>query len=395
MVNSKSIVYLLLIAILGYFSQGWLFEKGGTIPQYMLILWLIVDIFYMFKSLNKGVLDTFGWLIIGFFIINVFDWFLSDKIVRSYDGWVVSTIGDLKNISVFLLSYFPFKYLVEKNILNEFHIKLFFWAILIVFIFTFFSNEKYLLDIRESEDVTNNYSFNFVLIVPFLAFFFEKKYRFLLVIVMLYFVIMGAKRGAWLCLFMELMLFFVFSFRTYSKKQRRIGIIGIVLGIAALIVLTLFLYNSNDYVQYRFDLMVEGQDSGRKYIWNILLNEFSNSSYLQLLFGRGMDSTIAIGGMYAHNDWYQLLIDAGLAGVTVYAMMFLYLFIFFLKNKIYMANNIKFLYLSSVLCWFLKSFFSMGYISPYSFLHLLPIVYSQCVVNQIKNNQNAIGNNLC
>lgn len=386
MKTNKFIIIILFIAIALYFSQGWLFEKGSIIPQSMLVLWLLIDVVYLFKTINQKLVDSWGWLLISFGVVMLFDWILSDKVVVGPDGWRVRTLDDLKNISVFLLSYFPFRYHAAKQVLNEKNVRFFFWILLVVFIMIYFSNERNLLEIRETEDVTNNNAFTFVMLFPLIGLFFDKKYKYILVFVMLYFVLMGAKRGAWVCFFIELLLFFSFSFRSFTKRQSWLGIMGILIGLVATVALVFSLYQSNDYIQYRFDLMVRGEDSGRSYIWNILKNGFQNGSFIQMLFGHGMDSTISIAGMYAHNDWYQLLIDSGLVGVTIYFLMFFSLFKFYFRNKKSMPNNIKFMYLSAVLCWFLKSLFSMGYTSPFSFILLFSIIFSHSAVCQIKTN---------
>ena len=239
-------------------------------------------------------------------------------------------------------------------------------------------------EIKGLEEATNNNAFTFVLLFPLMGLFFEKKHKYLLVFVMLYFVILGAKRGAWLCYLVELILFFFFDFRSFTKRQRSLGFIGLLVGVVIVLVFIKVLYNSDEFVQYRFDMLLSGEDSGRSNIWNALLVGFLDSSIIQIVFGHGMDSTIAIAGMYAHNDWYQLLIDSGIVGVVIYFLMFISLYRFYSKNKCYLSDNVKFMYLSAVLCWFLKSLFSMGYTSPFSFLLLLPIAYTQSVVKHKK-----------
>lgn len=384
--NQKNnfIVYFLFFIIALYFSQGWLYEKGNILSQTMLFSWLIIDVIYFFKYANEFKIRSLGWIIVLFMIINFASWFFGDKLVIGAQGWHVNTLGDMKNITVFLLSYFPFSYFSKKQNLTDNSLKIFFWMMLVVSSFTYLTNNEVLLENSFNEDVTNNLAYCFALLFPLLGLFFDKKIKYILLVVFLYYIMAGAKRGALVCFFVEAVLFFYFSMFSLSRKKKIQGTLGILIGLVLFVISIVVLYNSNTYLQYRLDLMLSGDESGRDSLRTMLITEYKFGNIFQKFFGRGMDQTLSICGHYAHNDWIQLLIDTGLFGAIVYLMLFINLFKYYNKNKKYMDTRLKFMYLSAVVCWILKSMLSMGYTDIHSYLLLPPIVYTQAIVSQQK-----------
>jgi hypothetical protein len=63
--------------------------------------------------------------------------------------------------------------------------------------------------------------------------------------------------------------------------------------------------------------------SGRLYVWNQYLDEYSSGSDRQLLFGFGPDSWIERFGLYAHNTIVSYLYEFGLAGATLIILIWL------------------------------------------------------------------------
>lgn len=386
MKNNKPGIYSLFLVIIVYFSQGWLFAKGSVISQTMLVLWLVIDIYYFCKIIIYSKMDAFGWILFAFLVLNFFNWFLFDKVTIGPRGEIVNTLGDLKNISAFLLSYYPFKYLTN-SIEKDYYLKILFASLFIVFVFTFFANEKTVLsENKYADSITNNFAFYFVMLAPLLGLFFNKNIKYMIILVILYFVMIGAKRGAMVCYSAIFVYFIYFSTITLTKRKRVLGLLGILAIMIVIIYVTYRLYQSNDYLQNRLSLTFEGDDSGRSDIRAILLSHFKTSSIIKMIFGGGMDYTITVSGYWAHNDWVQLLLDAGLLGVFVYLLMFSYFVRYYITNRQYMTDAVRYMYLSSITCWFLKSLFSMGYTEIYSFLFFLPIVYAQCFVNKQKEN---------
>lgn len=216
---------------------------------------------------------------------------------------------------------------------------------------------------------TNNASYFFVCLLPF-TFLLDSKpvLKYLLLLVCIYFVMNGMKRGA----ILVTGVFFVYYLwaTVFSQKNKKITkkqIISAILFCATLFAISKFVKYSwigNDYFNYRFQTMAEGDTNGRVEIYSILWDEFSyNSNIFQMLFGHGAEGTIQIAQMHAHNDWLELLTDCGIIGVIVYLIYFIS---FYKECKRYKdilpEKNIIF---SSMLILFVTSFFSMSFMDMY------------------------------
>lgn len=119
-------------------------------------------------------------------------------------------------------------------------------------------------------------------------------------------------------------------------------------------------YYNNEYLQFRMNRTLEGDSSGRDYFYSQMWNYWANSSSgLNYLFGFGFAASVKITGLYAHNDWLELLTMSGLFGVIIYIIFFVQLIKFSLKYSLTIQD--KNIILSILLVWFLKTLFSMGY----------------------------------
>lgn len=145
-----------------------------------------------------------------------------------------------------------------------------------------------------------------------------------------------------------------------SRGKGRAGIVLISLIILAVgISFVINLYETSPYFQLRVEQTLEGQSSGRDTIYLSLWNYYkADFSLMRFLFGNGANYSIVVAGNYAHNDWLELLINQGLLGIVLYAILFLSLVAFMLKNR----NNNNFAILSMVfIIMFSMTLFSMLY----------------------------------
>lgn len=73
--------------------------------------------------------------------------------------------------------------------------------------------------------------------------------------------------------------------------------------------------------------------SGRLYIWNLYVDQYSGGSDKQLLFGFGPDSWIERFGVYAHNTIVSYLFEFGLAGAVLIVLVWLAMIVRALQVK--------------------------------------------------------------
>lgn len=79
---------------------------------------------------------------------------------------------------------------------------------------------------------------------------------------------------------------------------------------------------------YGYSGGMDGLTTGRTLIWQTDMQAFFAGDWMQVLFGQGFDSIYVInrafhsGSLWAHNDFINLLVCAGVAGALVYTVFF-------------------------------------------------------------------------
>ena len=217
------------------------------------------------------------------------------------------------------------------------------------------------------DSTTNNGGYFMPLIFPLLGVLFNKRKLFVIWGICVILTVSSLKRGAILCIGIETLIFFYFYVRSVSDKRRKTLNLNLILmlcfSIAMLIVLN-SIYQDNIYLQDRLEDTISGDSSGRDSIYEDAISKFTNSNFFTKLMGHGFMQTPRLIGMYAHSDWLELLVGLGILGVSLYCMIFLYLFIWYIHNKSYLSYSQRFIYLSALSCWFVKSVFSMAFNAP-------------------------------
>lgn len=100
----------------------------------------------------------------------------------------------------------------------------------------------------------------------------------------------------------------------------------VLLGLCVLIGFGFYAKNfiaGSDYFAERVEDTLEGNSSGRDAIYSSLLDHMlSRDNIGEIIFGEGLNKTVAISGLFAHNDWLELGINQGLIGIVVYILYF-------------------------------------------------------------------------
>ena len=383
--NKITLPNLILLLILLYHSQGWLYTSGSIISRSILLVWLAISLLYALRYLFGNKKDIISNTIFVFWLMNVCYWLFSEKQVYSFDGYFsLSTFDNFKNITTGFLTYFPFKYWIEKKYINETHLKYFSVILFFVIIIGFYwSNYVSLLD-TELDSVTNNFSYKFVLLFPLLGLFFNNRVIYVFLALSLYFVVIGSKRGAILCIFIQTLLFFYFKLKDLPRHKKIQGSIIFLLMFLLVTSFVIKTYNSNIYLQKRMEQTIEGDASGRDELYSDALLVYSNGDSFELLFGHGMCKSVSLIGNYAHNDWLELLLDNGALGVILYFLFFVALISVFVKKRRYISVKFRFMYFVVLIPWLMKSLVSMGYTSLdlYQFLIVLLLVQNNLSVNK-------------
>ena len=383
-VNFLTIAILLFVI---YFLQGFLYPTGSIISQFSILLFLIIGFFSFIKTLLRLNNPFFVKVFIAFYIILLLTFLLSPKTVigtKNEAIGLVSTFGQFKEISAFVLSFFIAYIFVSKNNINSTYI---YWTGIVFFVLSvirYFFSKDLLLEDREM--FTNNAGYFLVAIIPYIPFLIEKKKSIGVIISVLVtgLIIASAKRGAIVCLIASILFMLLYYLKSHKITIKHIIVTLIVFSISAIFVY--YAVTSNEYLMMR---IVKTQDEGigQRSIAYLTLWQYwsSETNILKFLFGNGMTQTVTVWGNYAHNDWLELLIDNGLVGVILYMLFFISAFAYIRKMKIESIYK-----LSAYLCliiWLLKTIFSMGYTSIMNviFCLLLGMIIG---INELKKRSN-------
>ena len=362
-----------------YTAQGWLFESGSTISQGLAAFWLLVEIYYTVRFLNGNKKSSISSPLLLFLTMIAFSWLFSPKEVQA-PFLTIPTFGDLKNITIVLLSYYPIRYWLRTGTLNNKSLVIFLLLIVVASVIAFFVlTRKFDMGLYA---VTNNTGYYFAMLVPLLGVIINKKLAIPILMVSVYFCVGSAKRGAILCLLSGLILFFYYSTAFASRKKRYQIIIVVIAMLIGVVYFSYEFYMENELLQRRLEKTVAENDTGgRDSIYSALIFYYFGGNLLNMLFGFGFDKTVEAAGNFAHMDWLELLIDNGLLGVILYLNIFIAMFSHYFKNKKYIGKDTTFIFLSMASCWLLKSVFSMGYTHFFSFIFLMEYALFENEVN--------------
>lgn len=289
-------------------------------------------------------------------ILNVFGFIFTMK----FD---VLHVNMLKNILVSLLAFYPFYYYANIDLLNRRVLIMFFIGILIINIFQFYSTQNILMELENSEYVVNNIAYSFAFLIPYLFLF--KKNRIIagvLLAVILFYLILGNKRGAVISAGIEIFIFVYYQLSTFEK---RIRLKGYLISIVLLSVVGFFVYKtyiSNEFLIKRMESISQGNSSRRNIIYtNIFFTWLNSNSLWHYFFGYGFAASLKLSGIgtYAHNDWLELLSSFGFLGLSVYVFL-LNVALKAIWNKKWESNK-KILMLAIVAMWLPTTIYSMWY----------------------------------
>lgn len=375
MIKAVNIRDFLFILIALYSAQGALYPNGTIISQVSLLILLLISGIYFLKTLlQKNNKNLFYKVVTVFVIMNVIVAVFGGDITNSYH------FGQLKNTLLVYLPFFPFYYFAQKGILEEKFLKRFFIVILFLAIMIFFRYNTQMQILRNTEDLNfvNNTTYKFVFIMPFVFLFRHKKVLSLLLLsILLFFVIAGSKRGAVISTMVGSLFYVYLLLKTisYDKKYIVRNYLLTFIGITVFLVLIYNYFQSNELLTSRLSSIAEGDSSGRDLIYYRLINEWLNSNnFINILFGFGYTSSIEIsGGLFAHNDWLELLTSFGLMGVVVYFAMFNVAIKFAFNAKVKIDKKIMMMALLSI--WFITSVVSMNYASPNGVYQTILLAY--------------------
>lgn len=377
------------------------FGRSGTIYSQVIVLFLTtVSFYYMFYTLMHYKINPFLKVLTVFIILlTVYGFILivgSGTFMFHSLNESVSKYTYLLSLYNSLLPIFPFYVFTRQGQLTHSSIRWWTALFLVAVLFQYQeNNQAELLRAIEAgskqDEFTNNVGYEFLAIIPLLAFFSDKKViQYVGLAYVMVFLLFAMKRGAVLigsiCI-----VYFLWSSLRESKDNRKF--IVIVLNVVVIILgynVVLKLIENSDYFLYRWEVTQGGGTSGRDEIYSFFLNHFVNESNLFVfLFGNGAYGTLKVMHHLAHNDWLELAINQGLLGVVVYMIYWVKFYKTVrsarFNDEIHLAITLLFI------IFFLRTFFSMSYgdMSIYSTL-CLGFCLGMISINETKRNRHRL-----
>lgn len=351
--------YILMGMYLVYFAQSTLFPGAAIIGQGLIFLILLIGFVSLIRTLLSPapVPGPLKW-IIALLIVLTIAYILSPKFVYSRLLSTTSTLNQFKDMVAYFLPIFTgYQIGLHKRLSpNQ-------WIVIVLILLTIAINSFLEIKVNaiqryKQEESTNNSAYIFLYILPFIPLIL-RKYKimaFALLSTCFIFVMMGAKRGAILC--MVGMLIYLMWWYLKKRGVSFNTIVVIQFLITALVIGFNYFFTESDYLQNRLKQTLEGGMSHRDVIYSQLWGTWVNAGFPTQIFGQGSAQTVIIAGNYAHNDWLELLTDVGLLGVFIYLMIFVSLL--HSRNKLQKHSPEQAAFTAVIVFWFLKTIFSMG-----------------------------------
>ena len=263
-----------------------------------------------------------------------------------------------------LLQLYPLYFFVRKGYINEDTIR--FWVIpsMIAALVAFYVNDMTAeVSTADAGDVerTSNIGYLIVSIFPLLFFLKKNLIKYLLLSLVVIMVFISAKRGAILIAGLSTVWFLFFDLKKSTGKQKVTILLLMCLAGTFLYRYLSEVFEESYYLNYLLEKTIAGDSSGRDVLYSRAWKQFEDGSLLNVIFGYGADSTYTILGNRAHNDWLELLINQGIVGVLVYAILWFEIFRCWVKSKTN-SNSLIFIVMGSIIIiFFMKTMFSMLY----------------------------------
>lgn len=194
------------------------------------------------------------------------------------------------------------------------------------------------------------------LVLTSMIFYKQKGYIFFMLLPM-YCYFMGSSRTYLLigvCLFVVSWYIFGVSKKVFYLTIIPLMIIGVFITTkSSMMDKILFSLDNRNYGNFWFRF-----SSSRNVIWVSCLNAWKEQPVFNKIFGSGIDFSIKTVGLWAHNDFIELLGSFGLAGVCQY----LYLIVKFIKDKNIITKKTPWIVRVCItFSWFMNAFLNMHY----------------------------------
>lgn len=362
--SSSKVWYFTIIVYILYFLQGTLYPSGGGLSMSLILSVILLGLTNCIRSIIFPKRTPFVIFIAVLFFVSLTVAFIKSPAPKFsiVVGDFITSVTQYKDSIVFILSLFTGYQVGLHKKLPLSQVLVFTILLFALTLFNFFKTAATNEELRGVEESTNNAAYGFLFLLPFVAIISQKYKKIAAVLASVCFVLIvsGAKRGALICLGAMMVYLAVWYLKRYRVGLKTIA--GAIVVITCASFYLVHAFNSSDYLQKRLDDTMEGNSSGRDNLYDDILSAWDNEIDWEIkLLGSGTAETVPIAGNLAHNDWLELLIDNGLFGALIYFLLFVSMISFVNRNRISATERLA--CMLWIVLWFVKTLFSMGYVS--------------------------------
>lgn len=313
-------------------------------------------------------------------IIVFFDWLVDFELIEIKIGLYLKGLLTLvfgffilksktskfqfKNVFLYFLFIFILYSILSEDVVDNLYstIRIAYWVLGAIIFYAFFRNKILsqsayrnmivatsiiasfftILLMSQAEEHQNASAYLLLWCLPMLIYFKDNRASKIMIVISIVSIILTIKRGAILALIVSIICYFIVESRRYKSARKKVRIYFTGLLIASLISVIGFLQWES--ISKRLE---DTSGSGRDIMYEIIINDYIDSSAFHFLFGHGINSVQELtalklakntesAGISAHSDWLQNTYDFGLFGFLLMIMLhvqFLKLLRFNYKNR--------------------------------------------------------------
>lgn len=376
--------------ILDLFAMTIMGKSSMGSMELIIVAWSAV---YMAKVLSSSYAKPlFVWgltlLLTLFFVYTVMALMEGRSFYRENHNYTVTGIIYFRKIALSIMPIFAFYYFSMKGYITKRFMLSYLFPFVALIILSFINNRNSALAAKDVDEATVNYGYDILTILPLMVFY---KYRTirqqLLMWLMVLFILLSMKRGAIIGAGLSMAIFFFFMLKHDNRRKNYKSFILLIIAVLGGFFAVVWMMQSSEYFVERVDNTLDGNSSGRDFIyeffWNYLLYATTTK---QILLGGGAFETLMVFGQYAHNDWLEIAINQGVLGFLIFFVFWCSFFSLCLKCQF--DVQIKTAIWMVFAIFLLKSIFSMSYdqFTLYSNIVLGYCMAASTKVNMRKNN---------
>jgi len=377
---SKLITTYYALALI-YFTQSIIFNDESNIGKGILAIMMFVNVVFFAKTVRLPHKPAIVNSISVFLILNTVYYLIGVSFLNLVAP--AQSFQIYKTILLALSCIYPLFYWSSKGYDLK-KITLLFG--ILYFIAIYYYSLKIMFD--KSIEEVNNIGYHYLNFIPFVLLIPRRTYlKIALCVGLNLLIVFSAKRGAIITMGFVDLVFFTYLLRSKELSTNLFVkvLLCIVLTCAGAFVLKVI--QKNAFVMERFEQLETGHSSGRDKIYASLIDNWVNNyDAVQQIIGGGfckVPTVNTLKGVYAHNDWLELITDLGLLGVIVYISVIANMF-----RVVYKTQNFQLKYLAGIISiiWLIKSFFSMSYLDENSFMLMMLLgIISGSIYKKQKN----------